>query len=621
MKQTVEVGRLFRAMEAKPESKDDRTIRVSFSSDKTIVPRHFGGEILDHGPGAIRLDRIRDKGPVLMDHDTRDQVGVITNVDVEGGKAYADIKMSRSARGTEVLQDIRDGIRANVSVGYVVHGMTLEERSESSQTFRVDDWEPLEVSFTSVPADFQVGYGRSGDDENWLRSIEYDDGEAEPVKEPIMAEENKTPEVDLGAIEKASATAESLRQKGIRDSAAMINDVPDIQNMARQFQDSGKSVNEFLDAVIDVRTNQPTPVIGKADIGMTDKEVRQFSIIAACEARAQNDWSKAGFEKECSDAHASMIGQKARGFYVPNDVLTRASIAYTGTGDEIVATDHLAGSFIDILRNRAKVVEAGAQMMPGLVGNVDIPRLGTASTTAWVAEAGTISDSLPVFQTVSLTPKTIGSSTSYTRRMQLQSSPAVEQIVRNDLAASLAVGIDLAALHGVVASNEPEGLQAKVDATDIGYVVAGTNGLAPTYAHFVSLWQQVASANADSGSMSWMMSPYLIAKLMQTLRESSQTNANFIINNLGDPLLGFPIHMTNQVSDVMDQGTSTGVCSGAFFGDWSQMLIGAWGGLDLIPDAVTLGTSGGMVIRAFQDVDIELRHDGAFSGCVDFLAA
>ena len=145
-------------------NEEGRTVEVAFSSDTPILRRDWFGrfqEILSHAPGAVRLGRMNDGAALLMDHNGRDQVGVVESARVEGGKGRATVRFSRSARASEVFADVVDGIRTKISVGYRIHAHEeIEGSADSVDTVRITDWEPLEVSFVAVPADDSVGVGR-----------------------------------------------------------------------------------------------------------------------------------------------------------------------------------------------------------------------------------------------------------------------------------------------------------------------------------------------------------------------------------------------------------------------------------------------------------------------------
>ena len=156
-------SRLLRGMAFTREAinVEARTVELAFASE-TPYERWWGVEILDCAPKAMRLQRIKSGAPLLCDHNTRDQIGVIESVQIGADKvARAVVRFGRSARAEEWFQDVVDGIRSSVSVGYEIHSAKLVETKDGVDTYRVDDWEPYEVSIVSVPADTSVGVGRA----------------------------------------------------------------------------------------------------------------------------------------------------------------------------------------------------------------------------------------------------------------------------------------------------------------------------------------------------------------------------------------------------------------------------------------------------------------------------
>ena len=150
-------------IEADSISEESRTVNLAFSSEAEYL-RSNGNEILDHSPESVVLDRMKDGAPVLVDHDPADHVGVVEKVSIDSDRiGRAQVRFGRSARASEIFQDIVDGIRRLVSVGYKV----LETKSERDQmgddpgAYRVVKWQPFEVSLVSIPADHSVGIGRN----------------------------------------------------------------------------------------------------------------------------------------------------------------------------------------------------------------------------------------------------------------------------------------------------------------------------------------------------------------------------------------------------------------------------------------------------------------------------
>jgi hypothetical protein len=148
---------------------DNRTVELAFASDMPC--EHFSMTAWDFidiklsmDKSAMRTDRLENGAALLCDHDPCDQIGVVESfeVDSKDGKARAMVRFSRSERGEEIYQDVLDGIRRNVSVGFVIHKLVLEEENDDdNDLYRADDWEPFELSIVSIPADISVGVGRS----------------------------------------------------------------------------------------------------------------------------------------------------------------------------------------------------------------------------------------------------------------------------------------------------------------------------------------------------------------------------------------------------------------------------------------------------------------------------
>ena len=588
---------------------ESRTVELAFSSENPYE-RWWGVEILDHSPTSIRLGRLTQSGPLLMDHETDDQIGVIESVQIGNDRVgRAVVRFGKSARAEEIFQDVLDGIRRNVSVGYMIHKAQLVETGdgENADIYRVTDWEPYEISIVSVPADTTVGIGRSAEENTPIIEIK------EEIK--IMSTETQT--VDIAGAEKRGAD----NAQAITKEILAIGQQYKCADLAAEAIQKGLSVKEFMNEVLVKMANKP---IDSADIGMSTKEAKQFSFLRALNALANPTDKKvqdaARFEREASDAFAAKYGRSAQGFYVPIEVQKRDLLVGTATaGGHTVDTFLLAQNFIDLLRNRMMVTRMGAQVLGGLTGNIAIPRQTGGATAYWVAENGAPTESQQAFDQVTMSPKTLGAFTDISRKLLLQSSLDVEAFVRNDLATVVALAIDSAAISGTGASNQPTGI---LSTSGIGDVAGGTNGLAPTWAHIVELWSDLAVANADFGSLGLLTNAKVIGKLMSTLKAAGV--AGFIVEDFPGQdgivnVSGLRGGVSNQVPSNLTKGTSSGVCSAIISGNFNDLIIGQWGALDLMVDPYTGSTAGTVRVVALQDVDIAVRHPESFSAMKDAL--
>lgn len=596
-----------------------RTVEIAFSSE-TPVERWWGMEILDHASGAMRDKRIKQGGALLMDHDWRDQVGVIESVRIDADRVgRAVVRFGRSVRANEIFQDVQDGIRTNVSVSYRIHKAVLEKTENNVESYRITDWEPHEISFVSVPADINVGVGRSAE------SADHETTTSLPEK--IAMSESQTRSVETPAPAPVD-TAKFVTQ-GTTDERKRTSDILAIANadaykrynlgeLASQAIQTGMSVDEFRSKAMEKMTSAPLP---NADIGMTTDESKRYSMVRALHFLSNpTDASArraAAFEIECSEAALEKTGKATRGLLVPADVLKRDLVVGTATaGGHTVATELQAQSFIDMLRNAQVISSLGAQYLTGLVGNIAIPRQTGGATAYWVAESGSPTESQQAFDQVTLQPKTVGAFTDISRKLLLQSSIDVESFVQRDLATTLALAIQQAAINGSGSSNQPLGI---LGTSGIGAVVGGTNGAAPDWQDIVDLETAVSAANADVGTLAYLTNAKVRGKLKTTSKVSGENG--FIWDGGSTPLNGYRAGVTNAVPSNLTKGSASGVASAILFGNFADLIIGMWGGLDLLVDPYTGGTAGTVRVVTLQDVDIAVRHAVSFAAMQDALTA
>lgn len=385
-------------------------------------------------------------------------------------------------------------------------------------------------------------------------------------------------------------------------------------------------------------TGQPAADMGAStNPDLSNKDKARYSMLRAIRACMNNDWKDAGFELECSNAIAKASGRAAggpsgaAGFFMPTNVPFAARAAYTvgtpgagTTGGTLVGTQLLSGSFIELLRNTARVMQLGATVLSGLQGPVDIPRQTGSSTAFWTGEGADTSESEATFDKVSMAMKHIGTWSLITRNMLMQATPDIDMLARADLLQTLALGIDLATMSGSGTSNQPLGI---VNQAGVNPVIGGTNGAAITLDHLIQMETKAADSNAPEASMAYLSN----AKVVGAIKTLKSTTGQYLWTGSpnggrsGTPgeINGYPFARTKQARSNLTKGTSSGVCSEVFFGPWSEVVIGEWGVLEIVPNpyAAEAYKSGGLMLRAMQSVDVALRHGASFSVMTDALTA
>lgn len=635
---------VIRAAEIDEES---REVEVSFSSE-VAVERWWGNEILGHSQGEVDLSWMASgRAPVLADHEMSIQIGVIRSAVIGRDRKGRSVwRFGKSARADQEMQDAKDGVRVNVSVGYEIRELELVKQEGDVRTYRVIDWRPLEQSLVSIPADMTVGVGRSAEDNT------------PPVKptrkEPKTMDKTLDP-VEADRIRAEARTAaqqeEQTRVRGILALATTHN----MRELGEKAINDGTSLDLFRGLALEElhKRGSDKPLYQPAgQIGLSDKEARSFSVARYMRSLIDKDTKLAPFEHECASAVRQAMDKagyrgNGGGNFLPFEVMQQPlpgvrvvegrlmigdrvitdqrdlSSLTTGAGGATVATDLLAADFITFLRNATMVRRMGARVLGGLVGNVAIPRQTGTITAGWVAQAGAATESDATFAVVTLSMKTIHGIQDVTRDLLLQGTPAVEGLVRADLLNSMAVSTDFAALHGTGAGNQPTGL---ANTAGIGAVAGGTNGAAPTWDNVVDLESAVANNNAAQGAVGYLTNTRVRGRLKRTQKFTGTNGQEIWMPPMAgdDPsvmgaLNGYRAGVSNNVRSDLTKGTSTGVCSALFFGNWSDLLIGEWGSPEILPDPLTQAANRIVRMHVYQSMDIAIRRAQSFSAMLDAL--
>lgn len=635
-------------------------------------------EILGHKAGEVDLTRLNGGAPLLANHNRWSShgdtplaaIGVIEKAWLDGTRLMANVAISRRAALADLRQDIADGLVRNVSIGYTIDERILTKSVEGQpDEYRVTSWTPFEISIVDIPADATVGLGRSADPEAQrgdpaqpsYRVIQLSPTAGATTGARSMTTPDNAPAATPTASVQSSADglkAERERMREIQATAAAFRQLEGIDTLANEAIDAGTSVDAFRSQV--TRRLQDSGQFRAAEspeIGMTQREVRSYSLCRALLAASDpiNAHTLAPFEMECSRAAQDKRGDtrgkdRDSALTIPMDVLSRGielshadawraaqalitraraggaaqnfrdlNVGTNTAGGNLVATQLLGSSFIELLRNALVLDRMGITTLADLNGNIAIPSQTGAATTYWVTEGNAPTESQQTIGQVTYTPKTIGAYTDYTRRLLLQSSISVEAFVRADLAAQIAQGILTAAINGAGTGGEPTGI---LNTSGIGAVAAGTNGGAPLYDHLVDLETAVAVANADVGTLAYLTNGKARGKLRKT-QVFSGTNGQPVWTKGRESgvydVMGYDAYVTNAVPSNLTKGTATGVCSAGIFGNWADFILALWGGLDVMLDPITMGTSGGKRVIALQDCDMGPRRTASFAAVKDWL--
>jgi HK97 family phage major capsid protein/HK97 family phage prohead protease len=626
----MKVGMLTRDRSPEVEIRDagaQGTQLVFSASSETPVERFFGTEILSHADSAIRLQRVSGGAvPLLWNHNWDEPIGMVDGAQLADKRLRLAATLFDTPKAREVAAMVRGGLR-NVSIGYRIHA--LQEAGQGpGRTFTATDWEPLEASVVSVPADASVGIGRAAPQTQWdvevrqaaVTTTTQEFRETREVREVVETRTQSTaasaaqPEGSAVSTATTAPAGQAADVHVIDNAAEERLRIKTLQTLARTHKiddetrdgwiDGGVTAEQAAQYVLDVLAERATKSVkdNPAHLGLSQRELQQFSLTRAIRASVEKNWTKAGLEAEASRAVAQRLGRTAgeHTFFVPLDVqyAQRDLIVGTNTmGGFLVGTNVM--SFIELLRNRSVVMRMGATEMPGLQGSVAIPKQTGAATAYWFAnETGTATESQQVFGQLTMTPKTVGAYTEISRQLLLQSTPNAEQLVNADLARVIGLAVDSAALAGPGTAGQPTGIVAT---TGVGTAnpTAGTN---VAYADMIRFQSVVAGSNAFLPGFGYVTTPTIAGILMGKPR----------FTNSDTPIWGGNI-LDGQVVGAQAM-SSLQVGSGSMLaGDFSQVVIGSWGVLEIETNPYAAFQSGIVGVRALYTCDVGVRYAAAFA--------
>lgn len=648
-----------RDMSSEGFSEEEMVLPFSVSSELPC-PDWFGMLILDHKKNSIVWDRFKD-GASVRDGHYGDQVAVVESpqIDTEQRKLRINARFSKNnERAVLLFKDYRDRIRRNGSIRFVIHELKLDKTENNIDYYRAVKWEPIHFALLPDGEDKTIGLDRENGGGVKIIPLNLSENPEEKIEEFNREHGNKfqikliknqrsntmTPEEIAAQAEKEKKDRE-LRDKELKDREAKIIiekvkadlqtehraavdaafaaggseralSVASIYKAAREFQNEiGKSVDLLKEADRFVKMNQTdrsfndfiTGLLNEKSVkafrgqldGLSDRDKNDFSVSRLVLSLDPNSGIKADRERGiCREYAEQQKISEVRGVILPPHFLGKMSgertltVASATGGGNLVASDFMADQFIELARNKSVSDQVGVATLPGLVGNPIIPLQSAAGSGLWLTDETTDGNSgdLTVGQKT-LTPHTYKQTVAFSRLLSLQGTPQVEQLAKNDLIKVAALTKDKVVFHGTGASGQPTGLELT---SGVG---GGTTKAGITFTDVVALETLVADNNLDASTMYYVTNPTIRGTLKT--REKIAGYPQFIWD--GNEMNGFPGKVSKQINSGY-----------LFFGDFSPVTVGMWGGLDLVYDAVS-SKVGLIYITVFLTMDMVDRYPGAQS--------
>ena len=526
----------------------------------TDTPVDRGGymEVLDHTSEAIQI-RSGDTLPLLTAHDSSEPaIGKVRDLKISDGKLRGSIVFGSSQRAKELLSDIKERLIDGVSIGYRI----LEKELEGDTLF-ARKWEIFEASVVGVPADVQTGFFRSQN------------------KEIIMEKENSVETIN----------AERKRCSEIAEIGKRFNHEED----ANKAIESGESLDSFRSKVLDAVETKTVATPFVKDVGDSHRE---YSLINAVEGL--HDVSKRGVEFEISqDLARSQKRTKGDSILVPLD--TRVMTGATAGASTIQTT--VDNRIQDFIQAKSIGMNLGAQVFRLDSDDLMIPK-GSSNSGASIqaTESTQTAESTPTLSNTTLTPKYITNVIPLSYKFLQQSSPDVENYLRNLIGESFASVMDDQMIGGSGSSGNMQGLFNSSIATTT--ISAG----APTYAKLLDSIETVAGANVDISNLRWIMDPGTLKNLATAVKFSSTDSPLIDLSGSQDAgnvigsMVGYPVHMSSNMQD-----------NKFIVGDFSKSAWAFWGGLEISLDQFYDTRRYYSALQAIMSADFKVIDATAFN--------
>ena len=360
----------------------------------------------------------------------------------------------------------------------------------------------------------------------------------------------------------------------------------DLKTQATDAIAGGTSLEDFRAEVMDKISNKPIP-----DLVYHGGEKREYSIGRAIRAQISGNWDNAGFEREVSQELARVHPTQPRGIVVPSP-MQRTSMTSSNVAN-LVESLPRGDLYIDSLQPQSAVMAAGATILSGLSKAITIPKGTGDLTAAFVAEGSAIAESNLSVGTLSLSPKRVSSTASFTLEALTQSDPSIDNLVRNDLTRQIAKAIDDAALEGSGSGANPTGI-ANTSGINLLATAGNTTML---YSEALAALSKLEEDNVSSTGAVFIMNPANFATIAGTAVDSG--SGRFVIDT--GTILGRRVIQ----STLCTAGT-------VYLGQYRECIVAQFGGVDLVVDNFSEARSAKVLITQHQMVDVGVRHAQAF---------
>ncbi|EIC2023131.1 phage major capsid protein [Escherichia coli] len=630
---------------------DQYEFEIAFSSEQPYQRQFWDeqnqemvvlDEILVHTPEAVDLSRLNNNAPLLFNHNFDNHIGVVCNARIDADKVgRATVRFSKHGTlANDIRNKVIEGTMEKISVGYDIKEYHIDY---AKSQLIVTKWIPHEVSWVSVPADDTVGLNRSLNTitvnleakrdmtKEQIEEIKEEQESAQVEETPV--EENKEPEVEETQERQVEENKEDENLEDGKD-AEHPESVDDDSSTVREEEEvkeerEAAPVEEEKTEEVAERSEEDEEEIRAIarELNIDDEELKRALAIKdmtpeAFRTKALNNLVNAQRNNEqikdskmektfdlnnvirslvdgaalgANEAEYSAMaagaamqrGRAARGgsVFVPAAAM-RAAAAGNTKADLTAITDEklLTESYIEMLLPASCLGRLGVTVLSGLNAPIAVPKMTTSSVDAFgfVDENGAAPESKAEFANVKMAPKTFAGGNPISRQ-SLKTVPNIATLITDHINKAVRIKLEQLILSDKANDRGPAGLVKQL--VDGGRV---TKKAAFSYKDFLKEIAALTDAGVPAQSIKFAMSGATAAELESTLKDNGVSG--YIIEN--GKLAGY---------DVVTSGVIP--ADHIVLGDFSGIMIGEWGGLELDMDDTTYRAQSAIVPRIWVDLD------------------
>jgi HK97 family phage major capsid protein len=353
-------------------------------------------------------------------------------------------------------------------------------------------------------------------------------------------------------------------------------------------------------------------------LGTAVKELARGRSLTGAEAEVHQEGLR-----ECTTAGVSADdrGIILPGLFTEYGKRTDFNVGTPADGGNTVAT--IKSGMVEPLRPESVIVANGARVLSGLVGDLEFNPIAKGSI-AWESEVSAADAYYGAISSIKLQPKRAGAFLTISDKLLRQSAYTIQSFLTGELNRTLGQGLDEAFIQGG-GSNEPTGILANAG-TQVLFAGAASgsgvnaDGAALTWGDLKNLWTAVASENGVGNNAYWLTNAKVIGSAMETPRQGSGVEGNFIINESRN-VMGYRFVDTMNVPSNLEKGASGTTLSALIFnGKPETQLVGQWGGTQILVDPYTGAGTAQLKIYVWTWVDTALLQPKAFAAIKDLIA-